>query len=155
MKNIVKQINQQAAHTDFKSFWMSITVTEVYHYLGCLIYMEVQPLCELEDHWHLKTSVASCLSQKHFKQIQHAFTIQNLYTSSKQSGDSWWFRVEPLTTIICKACQKYWTSETHLAVDECMMLYFEHIWHAIKALHKSIKQDYKIWTLENLDYIFN
>src|SRR5204862_4509537 len=69
IKNIVKQTNQQAAYMIFKSFWVSITVTEVYHYLGCLIYMRVQPLCELENHWHLKTSVASCLSQRCFKQI--------------------------------------------------------------------------------------
>ncbi len=36
-----------------------------------------------------------------------------------------------------------------------MMLYFEHTWHVIKTSHKSIKQDYKIWALEDLDYIFN
>src|SRR6266487_3897024 len=61
IKNIVKQTNQQAAYMIFKSPWVPITVTEIYHYLGCLIYMGVQPLCELEDHWHLKIPVASCL----------------------------------------------------------------------------------------------
>ena len=60
-----------------------------------------------------------------------------------------------MTIIIHEACQKYWASETHLAVDECMILYLEHTWHTIKAPHKSIKQDYKIWALEDLDYIFN
>ncbi len=36
-----------------------------------------------------------------------------------------------------------------------MILYLEHTWHVIKTSHKSIKQDYKIWTLADLDYIFN
>ncbi len=40
-------------------------------------------------------------------------------------------------------------------MNECMILYFEHTWHVIKTSHKSIKQDYKLWTLEDHDYIFN
>ena len=34
-----------------------------------------------------------------------------------------------------------------------MILYFEHTQHTIKISHKFIKQDYKIWALEKLDYI--
>ena len=73
-----------------------------------------------------KTPVASCLSQRCFKQIQRAFIIQDSYTSPQQPGESWWFRVEPLATTIREACQKYWTPEAHLAVDECMVPYFGH-----------------------------
>ena len=36
-----------------------------------------------------------------------------------------------------------------------MILYFEHIWHAIKAPHKPIKQGYKLWALGDHGYIFN
>src|SRR5439155_6486559 len=61
IENIVKQINQQAAYIDFKRSWKPLTVTKTYHYLGCLVYMAVQPLRELSDHWgHLKSPVASC-----------------------------------------------------------------------------------------------
>ena len=42
-----------------------------------------------------------------------------------------------------------------ITVNESMILYLEHIWHVIKTSHKSIKQDYKIWALADLDYIFN
>ena len=66
---------------------MSITVTEIYHYLGCLIYMGVQPLRELEDHWHLKTPVASCFTERRFQQIRHAFIIRDPNTSPEQSED--------------------------------------------------------------------
>ena len=117
--------------------------------------MGIQSLRELSDHWQLKTPVASCFIKRCFKQIWCAFTIQDLYTHPQQPEDSWWFRVESLATTICEVCQKYWTSRAYLAVDECMILYLEHIWHAIKTSHKSIKQDYKIWALEDLDYIFN
>src|SRR5436190_24034413 len=75
--------------------------------------------------------------------------------SLEQPGDSWWFRVESLATIICEICQKYWVPGAHLTVNEGMILYLGHTRHAIKAPHKSIKQGYKIWALADLDYIFN
>src|SRR5436190_10831792 len=36
-----------------------------------------------------------------------------------------------------------------------LILYLRHTWHTIKALHKPIKQGYKIWALGDLGYIFN
>ena len=60
-----------------------------------------------------------------------------------------------MTITICEACQKYWTPEANLAVNENMILYLEHTQHTIKAPHKPIKQGYKIWALEDLGYIFN
>ena len=156
IENIVEQTNQQAAYIVFKCPWKPLTVTETYHYLGCLVYMGVQPLQELSDHWyHLKSPVASCFTERCFQQIRHAFIIQDPNTSPEQPGDSWWFRIEPLATTIRKACQKYWTLGAHLAVDECMIPYLEHTWHAIKTPHKSIKQGYKIWALADLGYIFS
>jgi hypothetical protein len=44
IENIVEQINQQAAYIDFKHLWKPLTVTEIYHYLECLVYMRIQPL---------------------------------------------------------------------------------------------------------------
>ncbi len=118
--------------------------------------MKIQSLQELSDHWyHLKFPVADCFTERCFKQIWYAFIIWNFNTSLKQSEDSWWFRVESLATTICKTCQKYWISEAHLTVNENMISYLEHTQHVIKASHKPIKQDYKIWALADLDYIFN
>ncbi len=88
IKNIVKQTNQQAAHIEFKFPWTPITVTEAYHYLGCLVYIGVQPLRELEDHWsQLNSLVKSCLSQRRFKQIRRAFTIRDPNTSPQTPED--------------------------------------------------------------------
>jgi hypothetical protein len=67
IKNIVKQTNRRAQHIDFplKSPWKPITVTETYHYLGCLIYIGVQSLQELNDHWgQLKSPIAICFSKQ-------------------------------------------------------------------------------------------
>ena len=75
--------------------------------------------------------------------------------SLKQSENSWWFRIEFLITIIHEICQKYWISEVHLIVNENIIFYLEHIWHAIKTSYKFIKQDYKIWALADFDYIFS
>ena len=156
IENIVKQTNLQARYIDFKDSWKPLTVTEAYCYIGCLVYIGVQPLQELENHWgELKSPIASCFPRWHFRQIRCAFTIQDPNTSPEQPGDLWWFRVEPLATTIRNACQKYWAPGAHLAVDECMIPYFGHTWHAIKALHKPIKQGYKLWALGDRGYIFN
>ena len=50
IEKIVKQINQQAVYINFKCFWKSLTVTEIYHYLECLVYMRIQSLQELNDY---------------------------------------------------------------------------------------------------------
>src|SRR5213592_690354 len=50
IKNIVKQINQQAVCINFKYLWKFLTVTEIYCYLECLVYIGVQSLQELDDH---------------------------------------------------------------------------------------------------------
>ena len=76
IENIVKQTNQHAAYIDFKRPWKPLTVTEVHCYLGCLVYMAVQPLRGLSDHWgHLKSPVARCFTARRFKQIRRAFVI--------------------------------------------------------------------------------
>ncbi len=155
IKNIVKQTNQRAIYIDFKYPWKSLTVTEAYRYLGCLVYIGIQPLRELDDHWQLKSPIASCFSQRRFKQIRHAFTVRDPNTSPEQPEDPWWFRVEPLASTIRQACQKYWIPGAHLAVDECMIPYFGHTRHTIKAPHKPIKQGYKLWALGDHGYIFN
>jgi hypothetical protein len=155
IENIVKQTNLRATYINFKDSWKPLTVTEVYRYLGCLVYIGVQPLRELNDHWQLKSPIASCFNQRRFKQIQCAFTIRDPNTSPEQPEDPWWFRVEPLATTIRKACQKYWIPGAHLAVDECMIPYFGHTRHTIKAPHKPIKQGYKLWALGDYGYIFN
>ena len=89
IENIVKQTNQWAVYMNFKHFWKSLTVIKIYHYLRCLVYMRVQSLQELNDHWQLKTSIASCFSKREFWQIQHAFTIWDSNTSSEQSKNFW------------------------------------------------------------------
>ena len=44
IENIVKQINSQATHIDFMQPWKSLTITEAYHYLECLVYTGIQSL---------------------------------------------------------------------------------------------------------------
>ena len=92
---------------------------------------------------------------KRFKQIRHAFTIQDPNISPQKPGDSWWFRLKPLATTIRNACQKYWIPGAHIAVDECMVRYFGHTRHIIKAKYKPIKEGYKIWSLGDCGYIFS
>src|SRR2546423_4087276 len=93
IKNIVKQTNRRARYIDFplRAPWKPLTITEAYRYLGCLVYIGVQPLRELSDHWgQLKSPVASCFNKHRFWQIQRAFIIRDPKTSPQKPGESWW-----------------------------------------------------------------
>ena len=101
------------------------------------------------------TPISGCLSRDRFKQIRRTFTIRDPNSSPKQPGEDWWFRLEPLATTIWQACQYYWAPGAHLAINECMVPYFGHTGHTIKAPHKPIKQGYKLWALGDSGYIYN
>ena len=88
IENIVKQTNQQAAYMNFKHPWKSLTITEIYYYLGYLVYMGVQSLRELNNHWQLKILVASCFTRRCFYQIRRAFIIRDSYIYSQLPEDS-------------------------------------------------------------------
>jgi hypothetical protein len=137
---IVKHTNYQAAYIGLIATWKPLTVREAYQYLGCLVYIGVQPLQELQDYWHLKTPIASYFTWWRFKQIRGAFTIRDPQLSPEQPGDPWWFRLKPLATTIQKSCQQYWAPGAYLAIDESMIPYFGHTQHSIKAPHKPISQ---------------
>jgi hypothetical protein len=97
--------------------------------------MGVQLLRELQDYWRLKTPIASCITWWRFKQIRGAFTIRDPQLSPEQPGDPWWFRLELLATSVRQACQQYWATGAHPAIDESMIPYFGHTRHTIKAPH--------------------
>jgi hypothetical protein len=155
IENIVKQTNQRAASISFKHPWKPLTTMGAYRYLGCLVYMGVQPLRELSDYWQLDTPISQCLVRDRFEQIRAAFTIRDPNSSPEQPGEPWWFRLEPLAATIRQACQQYWAPGAHLAIDESMVPYFGHTRHTIKAPHKPIKQGYKLWALGDSGYIYN
>jgi Transposase IS4 len=126
MEDIVKQTNQRAQYIDFKSPWKPLTVTEAYHYLGCLVYTGIQPLQALSDHWSLKSPIARCFTVRCFKQLRQALAMRDADTHPQQPEDPWWFRVEPLASSIRKACQRYWAPGACLTVDESMIPYLGH-----------------------------
>jgi hypothetical protein len=62
IENIVKHTNSGAAYIGLIAPWKPLTVREAYQYLGCLVYMGVQPLWDLYDYWRLQTPIIRCLS---------------------------------------------------------------------------------------------
>jgi hypothetical protein len=152
---IVRETNQRASKITFGRPWQPLTTVEAYHYLGCLVYMGIQPLRDLRDYWQLATPISKAISRDRFLQIRQSFVIRESTTSPKQPNEPWWFRVEPLATTIRQACQHYWAPGAHVAIDESMVPYLGHTRHTIKAPHKPIKEGYKIWALGDLGYIYN
>jgi len=59
IENIVKQTNSRGASLSYS--WKPLTTMEAYHYLGCLIYIGIQPLQERHNYWKLDTPIARCL----------------------------------------------------------------------------------------------
>jgi hypothetical protein len=58
IENIVQQTNKWAASISFRQPWRPLTTIEAYRYLGCLIYMGIQPFRDLHNYWQLDTPIA-------------------------------------------------------------------------------------------------
>jgi len=74
IEDIVKNSNYRAVSIGLCP-WKPLTVMEAYNYIGCLIYMGIEPLRELHSYWKLVTPIAQCLSRDRFMQIRRAFTL--------------------------------------------------------------------------------
>src|SRR5215469_69834 len=45
----------RATYIDFKTPWKPLSIIEAYRYLGCQVYIGIQPPWELSDYWRPKT----------------------------------------------------------------------------------------------------
>jgi hypothetical protein len=88
IENIVKQSNSRAVSIGL-CLWKPLTIIEAYNYIGCLIYIGIEPLRELHSYWKLATPIAQCLSKHRFQQIRRVFTLQDPNLGPIEPREPW------------------------------------------------------------------
>jgi hypothetical protein len=133
----------------FARMWHELTRGEFLCWLGLLFYMGFQARKRRCDYWPL---FRPFMSQYRWDQIHRylTFNIAAIITSQSQSLSTnlpWWFRVEPVYSIVRENCHLAVAPSTWFAVDEAMISFSGRSRHIVKLPNKPIGQGYKAWVL--------
>jgi Transposase IS4 len=82
-------------------------------------------------------------------------TLRDRAIDPKKEKEKFAWQVEPVATIVKQNCRALWSSSSYLAVDEAMIAYRGRSFHKVKLSNKSIKEDYKVWILEDHGYVYD
>ena len=81
------------------------------------------------------------------------FELQDKMTE-EQIRNMWWYKLEPLASILRSNFEKYWRPASNVSIDEMMVRFFGRSLHTVKMPNKPIKQGYKMWALCDSGYLF-
>ena len=140
--------------------WQPTTASEIWRYIGCLLYMGIHIEKERRDYWQESRRLGAhrlgvFLSLTRFEQIHRYFTIRDGSVSPPSRDDEFTWHLEPVATKIREACQQNWSPGSHLAIDESMIPYRGRSNHTVKMKNKPIPEGYKVWVLAEQGYIWS
>jgi Transposase IS4 len=80
----------------------------------------------------------------------------NAYKDKEEEMErTWWYKVEPLASILRTAYAKYYIPCSSVSIDELMIRCFGRSAHIYKMPNKPIAQGYKLFTLVDHGYIYS
>jgi Transposase IS4 len=80
----------------------------------------------------------------------------NAYKDKEEEMErTWWYKVEPLTSILHTAYAKYYILYSSVSINELMIRCFRRSAHIYKMSNKLITQDYKLFALADHGYIYS
>jgi Transposase IS4 len=135
--------------------WSPVNSTEIWRYIGCLLYMGEHIERERSQYWSNTHHLGESLSKIRFEQIHRYFTLRDGSVHPMQEGESFVWRVEPIATIVRQNCSANWIPSSHLAIDEAMVPYTGRLLHKVKLKNKPINEGYKIWVLGDSGYAYD
>jgi Transposase IS4 len=123
---------ENAENFDYARRWHPVNSTEIWRYIGCLIYMGLHIESQREEYWGSLQHLGESLGLKRFQQIHRYFTLRDRSIRPRQEGESFAWPVEPIASIIRRNCRTNWTSSSHIAIDEAMIPYSGRSIHKVK-----------------------
>ena len=135
--------------------WDPVDSTDIWRYIGCLLYMGLHIERKHEEYWSKTHSLQSSMSLKRFEQIHRYFTLRDRSIHPPQATDSFFWPVEPISSIIRQNCKTNWCPSTHLAIDEAMIPYQGRSLHKVKLKNKPVSEGYKVWVLADNGYVWD
>ena len=137
--------------------WHPLTRNELIVWLGTLFFMGRHPEYNREYHW--QTGIPGMgrlkyvMSKNRWEQIHRFFRI-NPKGLERQSGQPWYYKVDPLLTTVRENIRNAVVPASWLAVDELMIPFQGRTKHNIKIQGKPIKEGFKMWCLGFSGYIW-
>jgi Transposase IS4 len=135
--------------------WKPVNSTDIWRYIGCLLYMGYHKEGRHEEHWEEKGYLKEFLSLIRFQQIHRYFTLRDRSVEPYKKNETFAWQVEPIGSIIKQNCKALWQPSSHLAIDEAMIAYRGRTSHKVKLPNKPIKEGYKVWVLGDSGYIYD
>ncbi len=135
--------------------WKLVNTTEIWRYIGCLLYMGYNRVSKHEEHWQEQSYLKQFLTLMRYQQIHRYFTFRNRSTAPRQEYETFAWQVEPIGSIIKQNCKENWLPSSHLAIDEAMIAYRGRSSHKVKLPNKPIKEGYKVWVLGDAGYVYD
>ena len=153
------QVMSDPVHLEFEHArsWHAITRNELIVWLGTLFFMGRHPEHNREYHWSETPGMGRLkyvMSKGRWEQI-HRFFKLNPTHSERQSGQLWWYKVDPLLTTVRQNIKEAVSPASWLAVDELMVPFQGRSKHSIKIKGKPIKEGFKMWCLGFKGYIWS
>jgi Transposase IS4 len=103
--------------------WRSTNSTEIWRYIGCLLYIVEHTEKKHEEYWRSSHYLNESLSLRRFQQIHRYFTLRDQSIHPQKKDECFAWPVELIATIISQNCSKNWLPSSHLAIDEAMIPY--------------------------------
>ena len=130
-------------------YWTPLSREELLCWLGLLFYMALHAEKRRSDHWPVLTPF---MRQTRWDQIHRFLTFNIETTILPQSkplpkGRPWWFRVEPVYSIVRENCHLAVVPPSWIVVDEAMVPFSGRSVHTVKLPNKPIGEGYKVWAL--------
>ena len=140
---------QQYART-----WHSLSTGEFLRWLGLLFYMGSYPMKRREDHW------PRFMTKIRWDQIHRMLTfnidttVRPTPTTAIGRHDYWW-KLEPVNSIIRRNCVQAVTPPSWVSIDELMVPFCGRTADSVKMKNKPIPEGYKVWALGFEGYYYD
>jgi hypothetical protein len=98
--NSYAENDRETQTTPFIRPWQATDRTEILHYISCLFYMGMHIEKLREEYWKPPSRLATIISKTRFDQLNRYFHIRDTTLIPEEPTDEFYWRVEPVKTII-------------------------------------------------------
>jgi hypothetical protein len=143
--------------------WKDITSSEIEAFIRILLYMSVSFMSRIIDYWNLNSKraihvlIIESMSCMRFQQIKRFWKISHFINDQKTDirDSHWWKKLDLLIINFRKASKRYWTSDSHVSVDEQLVEFRERCAHAMMLTSKAVEVSFKLYSICQNNYLID
>ena len=106
-----------------------------------------------ESYWGHPHQLGRIMPIVRFQQISRYFTIRDSSISPRQPNKSYFWRLEPVASLLRDRFLYVATPLTYVVVDKAIQLVKGHTLHKTKCSGKPVNQGLKMWVLAYANYV--